>query len=125
VADLLFQYQLNFITAYTVTEAILPHFEKNKAGKLFFIGSKPGLNTAEGKGVVAYSLAKSQLFQLTRLITATYPQGSISAHVIVPGTIDTPQNREAVPNADFSKWEKPADIAKIIENYTNGTQTPK
>lgn len=125
VKDLRFQYQLNFISAYTVTEALLPHFKKKGAGKLFFIGSKPGMDTTKGKGAVAYSLAKSQLFQLANIINSTFKKDDISAHIVIPSTIDTPQNREAVPDADFSKWEKPEDIAAIIEGYSNTDKKSK
>jgi NAD(P)-dependent dehydrogenase (short-subunit alcohol dehydrogenase family) len=38
----------------------------------------------------------------------------ITANVILPGTIDTPGNRKALPNADFSKWVQPANIASLI-----------
>src|SRR5699024_7782612 len=102
--DLIFQYKLNFLTAYNITHPLLSHFEENKSGKVFFIGSEPGKDTSTGKGVVAYSLAKSQLFQLANIINSTYKKDDITAHVIVPSTIDTPQNRKAIPNADFSKW---------------------
>lgn len=123
--DLMFQYKLNFLTAYNVAQPLLSHFEENQSGKIFFIGSEPGKDTSTGKGVVAYSLAKSQLFQLTKIINSTYKKEAITAHVIVPSTIDTPQNRKAVPNADFSKWEKPEDIAGIIVDYTNGNKKSK
>lgn len=122
VRELEVQYRLNFITAYTLVQALLPHFKEKQQGKFFFIGSGPGMDTKKGKGAVAYSLAKSQLFQLANIINAEYKHHSIKAYVVVPSTIDTPQNRKAVPDADFSKWEKPAHIAKIILHYS---QNPK
>lgn len=122
VGDLELQYRLNFTTAYTLVQALLPHFKVKQQGKFFFIGSIPGMDTNKGKGAVAYSLAKSQLFQLANIINAEYKHEAIKAYVVVPSTIDTPQNRKAVPDADFSKWEKPARIAKIILHYA---QNPK
>src|SRR5699024_9968038 len=107
------------------TTALLPHFKENDGGKIFFTGSQQGLHTSQGKGVVAYSLSKSQLFQLAKIINAAYKDTNITAHVIVPSTIDTPQNREAVPNADFSKWEKPEDIAAIIGKHTAPSRSEK
>lgn len=111
------QYALNFETAYHVTRPLSLHMEENKKGKIFFIGSEPGMDTTKAKGVVAYALAKSQLFQLANILNADTKKTGIQAHVVVPATIDTPQNRKSVPDADFSEWQKPADIAKIIGKY--------
>ena len=111
------QYALNFETAYFTVRSLFPAMRKNKKGKIFFIGSEPGMNTAKAKSVVAYALAKSQLFQLANILNSDTEKTGIKAHVVVPTTIDTPQNRESVPDADFSKWQKPKDIAKIIGDY--------
>src|SRR5699024_5200918 len=112
------QYALNFETAYNVVRPLLMDMEDQKTGKIFFIGSEPGMDTTKAKGVVAYALAKSQLFQLANILNADTKKTGIQAHVIVPATIDTPDNRKSVPDADFSEWQKPADIAKIIGKYT-------
>src|SRR5699024_8657174 len=111
------QYALNFETAYFVTRSVLPNMKKNKKGKIFFIGSEPGMQTSKAKGVVAYALAKSQLFQLANILNSETEKTGIQAHVVVPTTIDTPQNRKAVPKADFNKWQKSKDIAEIIQDY--------
>lgn len=111
------QYQLNFQTAYNLARPLFLEMEKRQNGKLFFIGSEPGMNTASAKGVMAYALAKSQLFQLTNIINADFEKTGVRAHVIVPSTIDTPENRAAVPDANFDLWQKPKDISKIIYAY--------
>jgi len=49
----------------------------------------------------------------------------VEAFVIVPSTIDTPQNRRDMPDADFSKWEKPATIAAIVGKYLEQKETNK
>lgn len=125
VSDLEAQYRLNFITAFTLVRALLPHFKEKKQGKFFFIGSDPGMDTKKGKGAVAYSMAKSQLFQLANIINADSKGSSIKAYMVVPSTIDTPQNRKAVPDANFSNWEKPASIAKIILHYSGNPREQK
>lgn len=114
--DLDKQYNLNFKTAYHTVRAIINNDRKNTFKNVFFIGSEPGMDTSQGKGVLAYTLAKSQLFQLANIINASYY--TTKAFVIVPSTIDTPENRKAVPDADFSKWEKPEKIAQIIGKYS-------
>ncbi len=115
--DIFKQYQLNFETTYNLVRPILAKMHEQKSGDLFFIGSLAGKDTSNGKGVTAYSLSKSLLFQLAKLIDVESKGTLIQTHVVVPSIIDTPQNRAAMPNADFSKWEKPELIAKIIGQY--------
>lgn len=110
-------WRLNFVTAYNLARPLLARMKKQGHGKIIFIGSLPGMNTRKGKGVAAYALSKSLLFQLANIINAETTGTEVQALVIVPGTIDTPQNRAAVPDADFSTWEKPEEIAAVIAKY--------
>lgn len=115
--ELTHQYNLNFVTAYNLARPLLNHMKRQGTGKLFFISSMPGMDTKRGKGITAYSLAKSQLTQLAHIINAEVKGTPIKAYVIVPSTIDTPQNRSSMPNGDYSQWEKPEEIASIIGYY--------
>jgi NAD(P)-dependent dehydrogenase (short-subunit alcohol dehydrogenase family) len=54
------------------------------------------------------------VFQLADIINAAGKGKRITATVLVPSTIDTPQNRQAMPDSDFSKWVKAGDIAESI-----------
>ena len=112
--DILKQYKLNFETAYHTARPIFLQMMKQKKGNIFLIGSKPGLDTKHGKGMVAYSLAKSLIFRLAELLNNEAKGTNVVTNVIVPGTIDTPQNRDSMPDADFSKWVKPEAIADVI-----------
>jgi NAD(P)-dependent dehydrogenase (short-subunit alcohol dehydrogenase family) len=119
------QYRLNFLTAWHLTAPILDVMKQQGGGKLFFVGSSQGLDTHKGKNVVAYSLSKSLLFQLANIINADSMHSHVEAFVIVPSTIDTPQNRRDMPDADFNKWEKPATIAAIVGKYLEQKETSK
>lgn len=66
------------------------------------------------KGMVAYGLSKSLLFRLSELMNDGAAGTGVKTVVIVPSTIDTPQNRGAMPGADFSKWQTPEFIANTI-----------
>ncbi|MCK9481616.1 MAG: SDR family NAD(P)-dependent oxidoreductase [Bacteroidia bacterium] len=114
--DLDFLYKLNFTTAYNLSRHLITHLE-GVGGKFVFIGSAQGFDTKKGKSAVAYSLSKSHLFQLANIINASYANKDVRACVIVPSIIDTPQNRDDMPNADFSKWEKTEDIARVIADF--------
>jgi NAD(P)-dependent dehydrogenase (short-subunit alcohol dehydrogenase family) len=109
--------RLNFFTAFNVTKSVLPGIEKQKTpGRLVFIGARPGLHAEDGINMVSYTLSKSLIFRLSEIINKAYKNKNIRSFVVVPGTIDTPQNRAAMPDADFTKWVKPEEIARQILN---------
>lgn len=78
------------------------------------MGSRPALEAEEGKDLIAYAFSKRLVFYLAELINVYGKGKNISASVIVPSTIDTPANRQAIPHADFSKWVTPEAIADTI-----------
>ncbi len=116
-ADITKQYKLNFETAYNVARPVFVQMMKQKNGRVFIIGSKPGLSARHGKGMVAYGLAKSLIFRLAELMNDEAKGTDVVTSVVIPSTIDTPQNRKAMPEADPSKWVKPEAIADVIYFY--------
>lgn len=108
------QIALNFKTAYFVVRPLLEYFEKTGGGQFILVGARPAIDAHAGKNNVAYSIGKSLIFHLAELINAAGKGKHITATVIVPSTIDTPPNRSAMPDADFSKWIKASDIAENI-----------
>lgn len=115
--DLLQQYKLNVETTYHIARPVFLHMMQQGFGRIFFIGSKAGLDAAYNKGVVAYGMAKAQLFRLADIFNDEAKDTNVVTSVIVPGTIDTPQNRAAMPGADTSTWVSPEHIAGIIHFY--------
>ena len=116
-ADISKQYKLNFETAYNVARPVFVQMMKQKNGRIFIIGSKPGLSARHGKGMVAYGLAKSLIFRLAELMNDEAKGTDVVTSVVIPSTIDTPQNRKAMPDADPAKWVKPEAIADVIYFY--------
>ena len=112
------QYQLNFETAYNVARPVFVQMIKQGTGTIFLIGSKAGMEAANSKGMIAYGLSKSLLFRLAELMNEEAAGTAVNTMVIVPSTIDTPQNRAAMPAADFSKWQTPEAIADVIFSNT-------
>jgi NAD(P)-dependent dehydrogenase (short-subunit alcohol dehydrogenase family) len=113
-ADINKQYKLNFETAYSVARPVFVQMMQQNSGRIFIIGSKPGLSAANGKGMVAYGLGKSLIFRLAELMNDEAKGHNVVTSVVVPSTIDTPQNRKSMPDADPSSWVKPDAIADII-----------
>ncbi len=113
--DIRKQIALNFETAYYVTRPLFDHLMKNRRGTIVFIGARPALNPAQGKGLVAYSLSKSLLFKLAELLNETAKGMAVSVSVVVPSTLDTPLNRRSMPEVNPDDWVKPAEIAETLE----------
>jgi NAD(P)-dependent dehydrogenase (short-subunit alcohol dehydrogenase family) len=116
-SDIQKQYKLNFETAYNVARPAFVQMLKQKTGRIFLIGSRPGLSAVNGKGMVAYALGKSLIFRLAELMNAEAAGTNVVTNVAVPSTIDTLQNRKAMPDADHDSWVKPETIASVIHYY--------
>ena len=122
-ADITKQIKLNFETAYNVARPVFAQMIKQNSGRIFLIGSKPGLDHRNGKEMVAYGLAKSLIFRLAELMNDEAKGYNVVTSVIVPSTIDTPENRQSMPDADPAKWVKAEAIANIIYFYCSDKAT--
>ena len=116
-SDVQKQYRLNFETTYNLARPVFVRMIAQGSGRIFIIGSKPGLDSKNGKGMIAYSLTKSLIFRLAELMNDEAKGKNIVTSVIVPSTIDTPQNRQAMPDAKHDTWVKPEQIADVILFY--------
>jgi len=103
---------INVMTLLNITRSVIPAMVYQKNGTIITIGARPSLQGKKKMG--SYSAAKAALLRLTESIAAEGSSAGIKARCIIPGTIDTPQNRRAMPEADRSKWVKPESIAEII-----------
>jgi len=112
IDDIEKQIKLNFNTAYNLVKPLLA--KMSKGGQIFLIGARPATDAAELKDKLAYGLAKKLIFTLAQVINADRKDTGIQCKVIVPSIIDTPPNRESMPDMDFSKWVKPTEIADTI-----------
>lgn len=116
-ADVYKQYKLNFETAYNVARPCFVQMMQQGNGRIFIIGSKPGLSARDGKGMVAYGLGKSLVVRLAELMNDEAKGHNVVTSLVVPSTIDTPPNRKSMPDAKFDNWVKPEAIADAIYFY--------
>jgi NAD(P)-dependent dehydrogenase (short-subunit alcohol dehydrogenase family) len=105
-------FDLNLNSAFYLLRAALPAMRKTSNGRIIAIGSRAAIDP--GPGVGAYSASKAALVSLIRTVAAENKDVGITANVILPGTMDTPANRKAIPNADVSKWVQPANVASLV-----------
>jgi NAD(P)-dependent dehydrogenase (short-subunit alcohol dehydrogenase family) len=102
---------LNLNSAFYVLRAAIPHLRKSGSGRVIAIGSLTA--TEPHAGLAAYVTFKSALAMLVRSVAVENKDAGVTGNVILPGTMDTPANRKAMPNADFTKWLQPQDVANL------------
>lgn len=108
-------YTLNFETAYNTARPIFSQMRKQvSGGRIILVGAKPALIASQGKDMIAYGLSKSLLFKLAEYLNAEGNANNVVTSVVIPGTIDTPQNRASMPDAEFGNWVKPEIIAETM-----------
>ena len=105
-------WELNFKSTFRFSREVLGYMRKNNFGRIISVGSMAGLETTPGR--FAYAVSKSAVVNLMDTISAELKKENIRCNTIVPGTIDTPANREWGSEEDFKNWVKPEEIADII-----------
>jgi len=103
---------INVNAFLNLSKALVPDLVERGQGKVIAIGAKAALKGGTKTG--AYSASKAALLRLTESMAAELAGVGIQVNCVLPGTIDTPNNRAEMPNADFSKWVAPEKIAETI-----------
>ena len=112
MATLDFMMNLNAKTVFITSHAVLPHMIRQGSGKIINLAARPGLQGRANQA--AYSAAKAAVIRLTESAAAEVKDKGVNVNCVLPGTIDTPQNREALPDADFGRWVQPESLADVI-----------
>ena len=105
-------FEMNFYSTFYLLKAAIPVLRQSQAGRVIAIGSRAAVEP--GANVGAYSASKAAMVSLIRTVDLENLDDGRTANVILPGTIDTPANRKAMPKADFSKWIQPKSIANLM-----------
>lgn len=103
---------LNLTSAFHVLRAVIPKMRERQHGRIVAVGSLTA--TQPRAGVGAYVTFKSALFSLVQTVAVENRGAGITANLVLPGTMDTPGNREAMPKANFSTWVQPDEVASLI-----------
>jgi NAD(P)-dependent dehydrogenase (short-subunit alcohol dehydrogenase family) len=105
-------YRINVRTAVALSRAILPGMLGQGSGAIVNIASQAA--RARPEGLAAYSAAKDAVIVLTETLHKEVSQQGVRVNAIAPSTIDTPANRQAMPDANFQSWTPPARIASVV-----------
>jgi NAD(P)-dependent dehydrogenase (short-subunit alcohol dehydrogenase family) len=104
--------RLNLTPAFNLARAAMPRLVERGGGSFVAVSARPALRPFAGAS--AYVTAKAAVLAFVQAVDADYRQKGIRANAILPSVIDTPANRAAQPDADFSRWVQPVEIARVV-----------
>jgi NAD(P)-dependent dehydrogenase (short-subunit alcohol dehydrogenase family) len=114
--------ELNLMPGYNLARAAMPHMIERDGGA--FVGVSAQSIWKPFAGAAGYITAKAAVLAFIRALDAEYKGDGIRCNAILPSVIDTPANREAMPDADHSKWVQPAEIAKVVRFLVSDESRP-
>lgn len=107
-----FMMNLNTRTAFMASREVIPYMLKQNSGIIIHLSARPGL---QGRpNMAAYSASKSAVIRIVESLSDEVKDAGVRVNCIIPGTLDTPQNRMDMPESDPDKWVKPESLAQVI-----------
>lgn len=114
-------YAMNVRTALIASRALLPLLRASQ-GAIVNIGAAASVKAGAGMG--AYAASKSGVARLTEALAEELKDEGVRVNAILPSILDTPANRADMPDADFSKWVSPAQLAGVVAFLLSAEATP-
>jgi NAD(P)-dependent dehydrogenase (short-subunit alcohol dehydrogenase family) len=105
-------FTMNLKTAVVACRAALPHLLARGSGRIINIGA--GAAGRAGAGMGAYTASKAGVERLTEALAEELKDRAITVNTVLPGTLDTPRNRQDMPQADFGRWVQPEALADVV-----------
>ncbi len=105
-------FSINVTTLRRVLSCAVPSMLESGRGSIVNVGALGALKASGNMG--AYSAAKSTVMRLTESLSEEVKKEGINVNAVLPSLIDTPRNRADMPDADFTQWVDPLDLAKVI-----------
>jgi NAD(P)-dependent dehydrogenase (short-subunit alcohol dehydrogenase family) len=103
---------LNLRSGYALSKAAVPTMLAQGHGAIVNVVGRAALDHAAGIG--EYAASKAAALAVLDSLAADLKGTGVRVNSVLPGIIDTEVNRKAMPEADFTKWPKPEDIARVI-----------
>lgn len=105
-------YHVNLRTAAAASQAALAHLKRAGGGRIVNIGAAGAVKAGAGMG--AYAASKAGVAKLTEALAEELKDHGITVNAVLPSIIDTPPNRADMPQADFTRWVQPGQLADVI-----------
>ena len=103
---------MNARSVFNACRAVIPHLLGLGGGRVVNIAARAAL---KGQGHMApYCAAKAVVIRLTESLAEEHRDDGINVNCILPGTLDTPENRAAMPDSDFSRWVGTDALAEVV-----------
>jgi len=109
-----FLMRTNLKSAFLSSRAVLPAMMKASSGSIVCVAARPAVEKKGRAKSGAYAISKAGVVVLTEALADETRNFGLTVNCILPGTIDSPENRAAIAGGDFSKWVKPEEIATVI-----------
>ncbi|HMH50842.1 MAG TPA: SDR family NAD(P)-dependent oxidoreductase [Candidatus Acidoferrum sp.] len=103
---------MNATATFVAARAVVPHMVAAGRGRVVTIGSRAVV--PPGPGVIAYTTAKAGVIAFTQALARELQPHGITANCILPSTMDTPANRDAMPDSDRQGWVSVESVADVI-----------
>jgi NAD(P)-dependent dehydrogenase (short-subunit alcohol dehydrogenase family) len=113
---------LNLRPSILLARAAMPRFLRRGGGAFVAVSARPALRPFPG--AAPYIVSKAAVLAFVQTLDAEYRQDGIRANAVLPSVIDTPANRADQPDADYSKWVLPEEIAKVIRFLVSDESAP-
>ena len=104
---------LNLMSVVRAIRSVVPLMIRQNFGRIVTVSSGAILKGG-GAGIAPYAVSKGAVLQLTDILSQELANHDIRAHCVLPGTMDTEANRKSMPKADFSKWVRTEEVAKVV-----------
>ena len=114
--------RLNLRPNVLLARAAIPRFLESGGGTFVAVSARPALRPFPGAS--PYIVSKAAVLSFIQTLDAEYRGDGIRANAILPSVIDTPANRAGQPDADFSKWVPPEEIAKVVRFLISDESAP-
>ena len=111
-------WRLNLMPAFNLARAAMPVLAGRGGGAFVCVSAKAALEPFSGAS--GYITAKAAVLAFVRTLDAEYRGDGVRSNAILPSIIDTPANREAMPDSDWSRWVAPEEIARVVRFLVSG-----
>lgn len=114
--------RLNLVPAFNLARAAMPAMASRGGGAFVCVSARAALEPFSG--ACGYITAKAAVLAFVKALDAEYAKAGVRSNAVLPSVIDTPANRDSMPDSDWSKWVPPEEIARVIRFLISDDSRP-